>query len=92
MALFRFHRGGLSESLETTIIVKNVIELMNAIRKYHENWMPSNAENFGIIIGPYPDHDHNFDKRIGWYTQVVTTDISGRGVFLVIGFLSEPLE
>lgn len=92
MPLFRFHRGGLDDSLATTVIVKDITELMMIIKKAHENWMPPNAETFGVMIGPYQDHEHNFDKRIGWYTQMVTSDIHQRGVFNVEGFLSEPLD
>lgn len=92
MALFRFHRGGLHESLQSTVIVKNTLELMDVIKKSHENWMPGNADHFGVMIGGYPDQDTCFDKRIGWYTQMVTSDIHEKGVFHPEGFLSEPLE
>lgn len=35
MPLFRFHRGGLEESLKTTVIVRSISELKNII---HDNW------------------------------------------------------
>jgi hypothetical protein len=42
------------------------------------------------MVGPYPDHENSFDKRIGWYTQMVTSDIHDKGIFIPEGFLSEP--
>lgn len=92
MPLFRFHRGGLYESLQTTIIVKDIQDLMNVIKNSYENFLPKNIKTFGVIIGPYPDNEMNFDKRIGWYTQMVTSDIHERGDFKPEGFLSEPFN
>lgn len=91
MALFRFHKGALKESLETTIIVKNINQLMDEIRNYYGTVIPTLSE-FGIITNTYVDKDHHFDKRTGWYTQIVTADIYKRGDFVVVGFLSEPLD
>lgn len=92
MPLFRFHRGGLHESLQTTVIVDNMNELMDVIKTAHEDWLPPNSEAFGIIIGPYPGEGENFDRRIGWYTQLVTSDIHQKGIFVPEGYLSEPLR
>jgi hypothetical protein len=50
MPLFRFHRGGLQDSLDITIIVRDISELMNVIRKSHEPWMPPNIKTFGVIL------------------------------------------
>lgn len=91
MALFRFHKGGLQESLDTTVIVKDVMTLMEIIRNRHKDFTGEENHQFGVVIGPYPDCDNNFDKRIGWYTQMVTSDILERGVFTPEGFLSEPI-
>lgn len=92
MPLFRFHRGGLQDSLNTTVIVRNMQELMNVISHRHEQFIGEAKKHFGIIIGPYPTMESCFDKRIGWYTQMVTSDILEKGVFTPEGFLSEPLE
>ena len=92
MPLFRFHKGGLQDSLDTTVIVRNMHELMKVISHRHENFLGECKLTFGIIIGAYPSDEHNFDKRIGWYTQMVTSDILERGVFVPEGFLSEPLN
>lgn len=92
MPLFRFHRGCLNESLATTVIVRNMNELMYVIQHRHEEFSGKYKKCFGIIIEPYPFKDHNFDKRIGWYTQIVTSDILEKGIFFPEGFLSEPLD
>jgi hypothetical protein len=92
MPLFRFHRGGLAESLKTTIIVKNVNELVDVIRKYHETWGAKNLSSFEIFIEPYPDKNNNFDPRIGWYTQIVQSNIHDKDVFHPEGYLSEPMN
>ncbi len=90
MPLFRFHRGGLQDSLNTTVIVKNLQDLKKLISKRHEDFVGENKLHFDIIIGPYPSKELCFDKRIGWYTQMVTSDILEHGVFTPEGFLSEP--
>lgn len=92
MTLFRFHRGGLEESLATTIIIKSRNELMQAIKDRHKKFSNLDVNDFCIVIGPYPDPENCFDSRIGWYTQMVTCDILERGVFMPEGFLSEPLN
>ncbi len=91
MPLFRFHKGGLQESLDTTVIVNNIEELRKAIKDRHKGFLQEEKDFFGIIIGDYPTKEHCFDRRIGWYTQMVTSDILERGVFVPEGFLSEPL-
>ena|SRR5215475_7862188 len=99
MALFRFHRGDLMDSLKTTVIVKNMDELINIIKTKHlqiygddmAKYGASDIEDFEIKVEPYPAELENFDKRIGWYTQIVTSDIHQKGIFQPEGFLSEPL-
>lgn len=98
MALFRKHRHLLDESLETTIIVKTIDDLRNAI---YEDWVmwegalrknddkPFDKECFAIRIEDYMLG--GMDKRIGWYTQIVSADLQEKGEFMAIGFLSEPL-
>lgn len=90
MALFRFHRGGLQDSLDTTVIVKNIIDLELAILRDFENWTTTNKE-LEIQIEPYPSN-YNFDKRLGWYTQLVTANIYEKDKMHPVGFLSEPLD
>ncbi len=92
MPLFRFHRGSLEESLKTTIIVKTWNDIVRAIvfddlvAKENPKW---GAE---FRIASYPNEENCFDKRIGWYTQVVSTNLYEENKFHPIGFLSEPLE
>jgi len=93
MPLFRFHRGGLKESLQTTIIVKNLHDLMLAIFKnYTEKEFPESDWGFNLKISPYPDIDTCFDIRIGWFTYIVTANLYEKDGFHPIGFLSEPLD
>lgn len=90
MPLFRFHRGGLEESLATTIIVKTFNDVVKAIVNselvINEN-PPWGAQ---FEIKPYPSEGFNFDKRIGWYTQVVLTNLFEEHTMHPVGFLSEP--
>lgn len=97
MALYRKHRGSLDESLKTTVIVKNIDDIRNIIYEDLLMWedalkkdgMLFNKNSFDINIGPY---GRQLDNRCGWYTQLVTADLEEKGKFIVIGFLSEPLE
>lgn len=91
MPLFRYHRGGLHESLQTTIIVKSLEELRAKIMvNVSEMYLIEDPENFEIQVMPYPS-DNNFDPRIGWFTQMVT--MSCKNIRNTpVGFLSEPLE
>lgn len=95
MALFRFHRGSLAESLKTTIIVKTFNEMVKAILfdASLSNLLDVNPPPWGakFLIEPYPGYD-NFDPRIGWYTQIVTANIYEENKMHPIGFLSEPFE
>lgn len=86
MPLFRFHRGNLFDSLETTVIVQNQGELMELL-------IPNfpNCTDFEIEINPYPSNGSCFDKRCGWYTQLVCLRI-GKEPLSPIGMLSEPLR
>jgi hypothetical protein len=92
MPLFRFHRGGLSESLATTIIVKTLKDVVKAIvcspLVLDEN-PPWGAK---FYIEPYPSKNNNFDSRICWYSHIVTTNLYEEGKMHVVGFLSEPLK
>lgn len=100
MPLFRFHRGGLIESLKTTVIVKDLEELKEVIMHGWINWLgfagatPSNFKDFDVqIINPFDSRNviETFDPRCGWYTHYVSTDILEKGKFLIEGFISEHL-
>jgi hypothetical protein len=98
MPLFRKHRGSLKDSLKTTVIVKNLNQLKDAI---YEDWVmwegalrkndnePFSKNIINIKIEPYYG---DLDERCGWYTQIVSADLEIKGKFMAIGFLSEPLE
>ncbi len=69
---FREHRGGLAESLETTVEVQTKAELAAHMR--------SKISPFGFF---FEDDDltvepYGFDDRIGWDTYIVQID--GYGV------------
>lgn len=89
MPLFRFHQASLKDSLQTTIIVKNQDELLTAIKNHYQEC--ANISDFEIErIESYPP-DLGFDKRIGWYTQVVVIRSPEHlKSSFVAGFLSEP--
>ena len=53
MPLFRFHRGGLEESLSTTVIVTNLVDLKYVIgHSSFGHFSPNN--DFEVKIEPYP--------------------------------------
>ncbi len=87
MPLFRFHRGSLTESLKTTIIV-NSFQQLAAIIASHAT--PNADWGASIDVFPYPSEKDNFDPRIGWYTQMVTANIEEKDKMTPMGFLSEP--
>jgi len=92
MPLFRFHQGSLQDSLNTTIIVKTFNDMVKAIvfsNSVIEANPPWGAQ---FAVEPYPDKDNNFDKRIGWYTHIVTANLYEKDKMHPIGFLSEPFE
>ena len=89
MALFRQHRGSLEESLKTTVIVRNNVEITYAIIDWFKTQVELDFRKVwsSILIEQYGKD--NFDKRIGWYTHIVKFEIEGK--IVVAGFLSEPL-
>lgn len=94
MPLFRFHRGSLQDSLKTTIIVHDLTDIVRAVVLSEEIWKDRMEEKaYGAIfeIEPYPAKDENFDKRIGWFTHSVSTNLYKENEMQIIGFLSEPL-
>lgn len=86
MPLFRPHRGTLEDSLKRTVIVNNIHDLCQEVQKEVESWVDTPITPESISIENYC-----FDKRIGWHTQIVTTNVlHANQNFGVIGFLSEP--
>ncbi len=81
MALFRFHRGGLIESLKTTTIIRDIDDLADLIG------CPSDA----LEVKPYPDEKNNFDPRIGLFSYIVLKE-EGDGKKYPIGFTSENIK
>lgn len=75
---FRFHRGGLAESLQTVVEVSTLDALADLLSDEIEHPVAVEA----IKIEPYAQ-----DRRIGWDTHIVT--ISGLGV---MGFTDGPLS
>lgn len=100
MPLFRFHRGSLQDSLNTTVVVKNMQDLYKACKPFiWEMFFMKDPCDFTLEVSPYPLENDNFDKRIGWYTHIVKLTIncpSNANVKSInaapIGFLSEAIE
>jgi hypothetical protein len=78
----RQHRGGLAESMATTVEIEATMpSLLAAMRPVMAPW--------GVDLTPDMVHVEPYggiDKRIGWDTYIVTMD--GRGVY---GFTDGPL-
>lgn len=100
MPLFRFHRGGLQDSIDTTIIVKDLYDLHRTCQPFVNEmfWMKA-PDDFTLEISPYPSADDCFDRRIGWYTHIVLLNINNpcnphiKNINAVpIGFLSENIN
>lgn len=90
MPLFRFHCTLLSDSLATTVIVKNEEELLKIILDSLMCWdRLLEIEDIKIEIKPYPEWN-NFDSRIGWYNHMVYQK-KPEPFIGIVGFLSEPL-
>ena len=91
MPLFRFHRGGLDESLQTTIVVKTFNDMVRAIVTSN---LCDGANDWGLKfkVEAYPNEKECFDPRIGWYTHIVTANLFEEDKMHPIGFLSESLD
>lgn len=75
MAKFREHRGGLAESLETTVEVETKADLVAHMRSKLSPF-GFHFEDADMTIKPYGADP--YDSRIGWNTFIVTID--GYGV------------
>lgn len=98
MPVFRFHRGSLSESMKTCIVVKNKHELWKHIYNFNKatGMLIQDTDHFVISSSAQPDEiiikPYIFDERIGWNTHIVL--IHSRCVTkdpYVAGFLSDAL-
>jgi hypothetical protein len=100
MPLFRRPRYSLEESLKTTVIVHNLDEIRSEVIKDFDMWLGhpqashANFKNFSLkVFIPYGlTADQSFDPRCGWYTHHVSADLLCEGEFIMVGFLSEPLD
>lgn len=61
---FRFHRGGLEESMETIIEVKDLNEIVKFLK----------AKEPGAYVGFLSCKYYGFDDRINWDTWIVLDD------------------
>ena len=73
--LFRFHRGGLDDSMKTIVVIQSLVDLVLIISKKVENLT-------GIKIRHYCQ-----DERIGWDTYIVLIEDDYTGIH-PIGFLN----
>lgn len=78
MPKFRFHRGGLAESMETVVTVADKAALCNQVRA--ARGYPA-FEDGQIAVSPYC-----YDARIGWDTHIVTLEGNA------IGYTDGPME
>jgi hypothetical protein len=69
----REHRGGLAESMETTI---EIVANMRALREHINKEL---SPNLVVTEGMLHVEPYGFDDRIKWHTFIVTID--GYGVF-----------
>lgn len=82
MALFRLHRGGLAESLETVTQVASLNEVQEYCNYPALGWLPTDLEcSF-----------YSHDKRLNdWYdTYIVTGIVQNQRV--VLGFSNEEIK
>jgi hypothetical protein len=78
---FREHRGGLDESLATTVELEPTKDALNAqLQQRYGEWWKFNEDD--VSVKPY-----SFDVRIGWDTHIVC--IKGAAVGYTDGPLSE---
>ncbi|MCK9567521.1 hypothetical protein M0R72_01065 [Candidatus Pacearchaeota archaeon] len=78
----RQHRGGLAESMATTIEIEPTMEaLLVAIRERYKGLM--DVADDAVSVNPHGHHD----KRNNWNTHIVV--IQGFGVY---GFTDGPLS
>ena len=91
MALFRFHKGSFQESILTTVIVKDIKELIEICA---HDWIETSP--LFCLGTQYQWHlritrETMFDERCGWYSHFVIFGIKPDECYPV-GFISEPLD
>ena len=96
MPLFRFHRGGLHESLQTTVIVKTPDDLSNIAFDAMKQWVNIQSINdIELTIEPYLTENNFILESVGthkWYQlkcKVKNPHFSNIAAH-PLGFLSEP--
>lgn len=78
---FRFHKGGLSESMNTVVEFDSFEELVKII-KVSFNGYPLTIDSNTLRISPY-----KWDERISWDTHIVVLDDYG-----VVGMTDGPVK
>lgn len=77
--LFRFHRGGLDESMATIVEIKSSDDLLKTILL---NW---DITFIGLQLEPY-----GYDHRIGWDTYIVRGVLQRDPIICYpVGFLNQ---
>jgi hypothetical protein len=80
--LFRFHRGGLKESMDTVIKIRSYKHLLDSI---NDSFWPWGIEINKIEIKPYV-----YDPRIDWDTYMVNVHHEKLGQYPVpVGYLNK---
>jgi hypothetical protein len=74
---FRYHRGGLDDSLKTTINVDSEQDLIN-----HMN---SKYSHMGATVEEIDFYHVGFDERINWDTYYVSCRLKGESEWFVAG-------
>lgn len=91
MPKFRYHRGGLQESMETVIEVSSKQDLIDKLEPDIFGYKPSNE---ALSILPYNNDNSGipfYDERIGWHIYIVKAIYPDDSTW-VIGFTDGPLE
>jgi len=87
MTKFRWHRGGLDESMATVIDVESFEHLRLLIQERDQRTFPDMPVTIEMKVEPY-----GFDDRINWNTYIVTKRIvEANESFMACGFTNGPL-
>lgn len=74
---YRDHKGSLSDSLETTIEVNSIQEIIDHLNSY--------CNQFGKEVEEIKFDYSGFDDRVGWDTYYVLHRLKGEANFTVAG-------
>lgn len=83
--LFRFHRGGLSESMATVIEVQSLSDLKKILDEEDSKY------GSGEQIKCLTCESYGFDNRINWDTHIITAHYDN-GEYYVRGFSNGMLK